>query len=185
MPRILFALKVLVLATLALPARAADSRADLYVVRHESWSETDEQGWRDFIAGIGASDCTTLDVCLHGKANPFAGTDKPGYVFQSDCADLPYVLRFYYAWKRGLPFSFVGDLRARGATRDIRYSPDANAVASRFDVPSATMSGYQVIEKIRAAVPSPTYRLHPDTDDGDFYSPRLAPGSIRPGTVVY
>jgi len=183
--RVALVLSLLALSPLAPPARAGDSQSDLYVVRHESWSEADEQGWRDFIAAIGTSDCTTLDACLHGKANPFAGSDRPGFVFQSDCADLPYVLRFYYAWKRGLPFSFVSDVRARGATRDIRYSPGGNAVASRFEVPSGTMSGYQAIEKIRAAVSSATYRLHPDADDGDFYSPRLAPGSIQPGTVVY
>src|SRR5580698_7751235 len=142
--RIVFALNLLAFGLLALAARAADSHSDLYVVRHESWSEADEQGWRDFIAAIGTSDCTTLDICLHGKANPFAGTDRPGFVFQSDCADLPYVLRFYYAWKRGLPFSFVSDVRARGLTRDIRYSPGGNAVAARSDVASGT-NGYQDI----------------------------------------
>jgi hypothetical protein len=184
MLRFVFALNVLAFSLLAPCAHAADSRSDLYVVRHQSWSDADEQGWRDFVAAIGASDCTTLDACLHGKANPFAGTDRPGYVFQSDCADLPYVLRFYYAWKRGLPFSYVSDVRARGTARDIRYSPGGNAVSARTDVPSG-INGYQAIENIRDAVSSATYRLHPDMDDGDFYSPRLSPDAIRPGTVVY
>lgn len=167
-------------------AFAFSARADdLYAVRHANWSEADEQGWRDFIAGLGESDCATLDACLHGAANPFRGTDKAGVVFQSDCADLPYVLRFYYAWKRGLPFSFVSAVRAQGAARDIRYSPGGNAVSARFDVPSGAMSGYAIIQKIRDAISSATYRLHPDLENGDFYSPAIDPKSIRPGTVVY
>ncbi len=175
---------LLVFLLFSLPAQARDL-SEIYVVRHQSWSDDDERGWRDFISAIGASDCRTLDACLHGSANPFAGSDRPGFVFQSDCADLPYVLRFYYAWKRGLPFSFVSDVRARGATRDIRYSPGGNDVAARFDVPSGTMSGYEIIGRIRDAISSASYRLHPDMENGDFYSPRLDPASIRPGTIVY
>ena len=106
-------------------------------------------------------------------------------MFQSDCADLPYVLRFYYAWKRALPFSFVSDMRALGATRDIRYSRDGNAVAARFDVPSGTMSGTAIIRKMRDATSSASYRMHPASEDGDFYPPAIDPNSIRPGTVVY
>jgi hypothetical protein len=180
MIRLLF---VVVLALFCAEARAADS--EIYVVRQDHWSAQDEQGWRDFIAGIGKSDCATLDACLHSSANPFLGTDRPGVVFQSDCADLPYVLRFYYAWKRGLPFSYVSELGARGATRDIRYSPGGNRVTARFEVPSGTMSGTAIIQKMRDATSSASYRLHPDMEDGDFYSPRLDPASIRPGTVVY
>jgi len=166
-----------------LPTRPG--RTDLYVVRSDHWSEADEQGWRDFIAAIGSSDCATLDACLKRPANPFRGSDRPDFVFQSDCADLPYVLRFYYAWKRGLPFSFASDLSALGPTRDIRYSAGGNAVAARYDVPSGTMSGYAIIQKMRDATSSASYRLHPASEDGDFYPAAIDPSSIRPGTVVY
>lgn len=178
-------LRVILLLLTAL-ARVVPAHADsFYVVRSDHWSEADEQGWRDFIAAVGGSDCATLDACLKGPANPFRGSDRPDFVFQSDCADLPYVLRFYYAWKRGLPFSFVSDLRALGPSRDIRYSAGGNAVAARFDVPSGTMSGYAVIQKMRDATSSASYRMHPASEDGDFYPAAIEPGSIRPGTVVY
>ncbi|HWA89615.1 MAG TPA: hypothetical protein VG889_06235 [Rhizomicrobium sp.] len=166
----------------ALPARAA---SDLYVVRHESWSAQDEQGWRDFVAAIGASDCATLDACLHGAANPFRDSDRRGAVFESDCADLPYVLRFYYAWKRSLPFSFESALEAIGPTRDIRYSKGGNAVAGRTDAPSGVESGYAILQRIRDAVSSASYRIHPDRDGTDLYPPKLDPGSIRAGSIVY
>jgi hypothetical protein len=169
----------------ALAGTAEAGDADLYVVRHESWSAADEQGWRDFIAAIGSSDCPTLDACLKSSANPYRDSDRPGFRFESDCADLPYVLRFYYAWKRGLPFSFESEIAARGPTRDIRYSKDGNKVAARFDVPSAVDTGYNWLARIQGAVSSASYRLHPDMDGTDLYSPRLDPRSIRAGSIVY
>ena len=103
-------------------------------IRSASWSAGDERDYGEFIAAIGASGCRTVDACLHASANPFAASDPKGSHFRSDCADLPYVLRFYYAWKRGLPFSYVSDVSPRGRSRDIRYSPRGNQVEARRDV---------------------------------------------------
>ncbi len=50
------------------------------------------------------------------------------------------------------------------------------------------MSGYAIIERIRAAVSSATYRVHPDADaplPPDFYSPAIDSKAIVPGTVIY
>ncbi|HTT96970.1 MAG TPA: hypothetical protein VMF58_02895 [Rhizomicrobium sp.] len=167
---------------------AAAERTYTYEIRHDRWSEADERDWRDFIAAIGKSDCNTLDACLRSSANPFRDTDKPGVVFKSDCAELPYILRFYFAWKRGLPFSFESAVSARGGeARDLRYSRYGNEVTQRFDVPNGA-NGYTIIEHLRGAVSSASYRIHPDLEtplESDFYSPKIDPQSIRPGTVVY
>ena len=40
-----------------------------------------------------------------------------------DCAKLPYLLRAYYAWKNGLPFSYVDGVSGKG---DLRFSKTAN-----------------------------------------------------------
>ena len=170
-------------ATPALPA------SSLYVIRYDHWSDADERGYREFVQAIGESDCDTLDACLHSDANPFRASDRPGQKFESDCAQLPYILRFYYAWKRGLPFSYVSEVAPRGgSTGDIRYSRHGNIVAARITAPGGVMSGYQIIAQIRANVSSATYRVSPDLDGPlpqDFYSPALEPKSIRPGTVIY
>jgi hypothetical protein len=158
----------------------------LYEIRYERWSEIDEKEYGRFIAELGDSGCATVDTCLHDARNPFRGTDPPGTVFDSDCADFPYVLRFYFAWKRGLPFSYESDVAPRGATRDLRYSLFGNSVAGR--VAPAGGNGYAILETMRDAVSSATYRIHPDLEEPyeqDFYSPVLLPGSIRPGTVIY
>ena len=172
-------------------ANAEDSfqPSSRYVVRTDHWSAADEQGYGAFVQAIGESSCSTLDACLHSDANPFRASDPADHKFESDCADLPYVLRFYYAWKRGLPFSYVSVVApAGGESPDIRYSRHGNNVTARTDVRSGVMSGYAILDKIRADVSSATYRVHPDSDgppEQDFYSPALDPKSIRPGTVIY
>ncbi len=98
------------------------------------------------------------------------------------------MLRFYYAWKHGLPFAYVSQVEPRGHTRDIRYTARGNAVAERVTVAGGDASGYAVIETLRDAVSSATFRIHPELEaplEQDFYSPAVAPGSIRPGTVIY
>lgn len=159
----------------------------IYVVRYDRWTEEDERGFGEFLAAIGDSGCRTVNDCLHNPANPFHASDAPGIYFHSDCADLPYVLRAYYAWKRGLPFSYVSAVSPRGATRDIRYTKDGNQVVERHDVLTGSESGYELLETLRDTISSATYRIHPDLDDPppDLYSPAIGVKSIRPGTVIY
>src|SRR5271168_5355603 len=141
---------------LLLPAAA---RADDMVrIRADHWTSADERGYGEFIAAIGESGCRTVDGCLHDPANPFRVSDPPGVYFRSDCADLPYFLRFYYAWKRGLPFSYVRDVSPVGGARDIRYSAHGNQVEARRDVTSG-QDALAVLDAIRDDISSATYRI--------------------------
>lgn len=172
-------------AVVITPAIAPSS---LYFVRYDHWTQEDERGFGEFLTSIGDSDCRTVDQCLHGAGNPFRATDPDGIYFRSDCADLPYVLRFYYAWKRGLPFAYVSVAEPRGWTRDMRYTRRGNAVAERVTVQSGESSGYAVIETLRETISSATFRMHPELEEPlpqDFYSPAITPKAIRPGTVIY
>src|SRR4051812_9650672 len=162
-----------------------EAQADTLVrIRSEAWTQADERGYGEFIAAIGQSNCRTVDGCLRNAANPFRASDPPDFRFRSDCADLPYFLRFYYAWKRGLPFSYVSDVSPRGRSRDIRYSPKGNQVEARRDVLSGD-DGLRVLNALRDQISSATYRIHPALDGDDLYSPALSPRGIRPGTVIY
>ncbi len=161
------------------------ARADSMVrIQSDNWTGADERDYGAFITAIGDSDCRTVDRCLNGAANPFRAGNPEGFEFRSDCADLPYYLRFYYAWKRGLPFSFVSDVSPRGHSRDIRYSPKGNQVEARRDVTTGD-DALSVLTAIRDRISSATYRIHPDSDGNDLYSPAIAPRAIRPGTVIY
>jgi hypothetical protein len=172
----------------AAPAAVPIAPNDLYIIRFDHWTDADERGYSEFITAIGESGCGTVNDCLHIAANPFRASDVPGIVFHSDCADLPYVLRAYYAWKRGLPFSYESAVEPRGHTRDIRYTPNGNEVVERKDVLTGSISGYELLDEIRDAVSSASYRIHPDLDEPlepDLYSPAIDTKSIRPGTMIY
>lgn len=159
----------------------------IYLIRYDRWTESDERGFGEFVTGLGETNCRTVNDCLHSAGNPFRASDPPGIYFRADCADLPYVLRAYYAWKRGLPFSYVSAVTPRGHARDIRYSKNGNEVVERKDVLSGSMSGYELLEELRDQISSATYRMHPDLDDPvpDLYSPAITAKSIRPGTLIY
>jgi hypothetical protein len=159
-----------------------------YLIRYDHWTAADERGYSEFIRAIGESGCHTVDSCLHGTGNPFRASDPAGLPFRSDCADFPYILRAYYAWKRGLPFSYEYVVEPRGRTRDIRYTPDGNEVVERKDVLSLSSTGYALLDTLRDVISSATYRIHPDLDaplPPDMYSPAIDPKSIRAGTMIY
>ncbi len=110
-------------------------------VTKTQWSTQDEDGYANFIARIGAAvenrQCDTVKGCLTSNANPYYSSDPSGLAYYADCADLPYFLRSYFAWKNSLPMSVASRVNARpvaGNTGDIRYTPFGNYVTGRFDV---------------------------------------------------
>lgn len=171
------------------PAAGQDAPAQhRYVVRYDHWTDADEKAYSEFIQAIGDSQCRTVDSCLHGVWNPFTAGDPDSVTFHSDCAELPYVLRVYFAWKRGLPFSYEAAVEPRGATSDIRYTTSGNEVTERRDLLTGSGSGYELLDVVRGAINSASYRIGPDLEepyDPDMYSPVIDPKSIRPGTMVY
>ncbi|HUO93140.1 MAG TPA: hypothetical protein VMU22_09470 [Rhizomicrobium sp.] len=185
---VMAALAAAVLSVASAAAADAPRPSYRYVVRFDRWTDEDEKAYAEFIQGIGDSQCRTVDSCLHGVWNPFAAGDASDITFHSDCAELPYVLRTYFAWKRGLPFSYESDVAPLSPTDDVRYTIEGNEVTGRRDVLSGAGSGYQVIDMVREAITSASYRIGPELEEpneADMYSPAIDPKSIRPGTMVY
>lgn len=172
------------LCLMTVSAGAQNTGTSVRVMR-DSWSDADERGFIEFIQAIGNSRCGTIDRCMKSAANPFAKTDPPGVYFAADCADLPYFLRGYYAWKRGLPFSYISAVSPRGATRDIRYTSSGNTIASRRDVLTGSTSGRQLLVDLRNSISSAMFRLHPDMEGTDLYPVRIDRKSLKPGSVLY
>jgi hypothetical protein len=152
------------------------------------WSEADEQGFEKFVEALGETDCSSTQSCLREAANPYRDSDEDFQDIDVDCAKWPYLLRAYYAWKNGLPFSFVSSVSGEG--EDLRYTKSANRATSRFDIVDHG-KGINAPDAIRAmlgSVFSGTYRTDASEKGGvlsDFYSPNIAPGTIRVGTLVY
>jgi formylglycine-generating enzyme required for sulfatase activity len=184
-----FSLFAIFLLGLAGPVCAQEARSsgNTFIVYSDQWTDADERDYSAFIQAIGRSGCNTADTCLKGSGNPFRNTDPTGSNFYSDCAQLPYVLRAYFAWKRGLPFSYESGVSPRGASPDIRYSQSGNQVTSRTDVQTGT-DARRLLHTLIGAVSTATYRIHPALErprESDFYSPAIRVGSIRPGSVIY
>ncbi|MBI1213549.1 MAG: hypothetical protein GC190_18980 [Alphaproteobacteria bacterium] len=171
------------MAMVSAPLARADDPT--YRILHDSWTDADERGYSEFITAIGENGCNSINKCLHSTANPFAKTDPPGTVFFSDCADLPYYLRAYYAWKRGLPFSYISSVSPLGRTNDIRYTARGNTIATRHDVLTGSVTGMTLLSTLRDTISSATYRLHPDMEGTDLYPVHIDRKAIRPGSVLY
>ncbi len=129
-------------------------------------------------------------------------------VLRPDCADLPYTLRAYFAWKLGLPFGFRKCDRARPGDPP-RCDPGADNLLARAELNIKSLSERQVesqnrrrrrsddIElspdvvafarfvdrELRRTVHSSSGRTHPDDDDSDFYPVPLTRRALRPGTL--
>jgi hypothetical protein len=161
----------------------AAQAAPWHIVK-DHWDAADEAGFGRFVTALGDSGCNSSQSCLRDPANPWRGSDGRFLDVDVDCAKLPYLLRAYYAWKNGLPFSYVDGVAGS------RFGHTANRIVSRagmidhgggIDAPAA-------IRTMIDNVYSGTFRTDAVQDGAipaDFYSPALQPGSIRPGTVIY
>jgi len=152
------------------------------------WTAADERGFEKFVTAIGKSDCSTSESCVRSAANPWRGGDPRGFDIDADCAKWPYFLRAYYAWKHGLPFSYVNAID--GVGDDLRYSRTSNHAVSRFDIVDhgEGINAPAAIRALMRSVYSGTYRTDVRQEHGvlsDFYAPAIGPDSIRPGTIIY
>ncbi len=177
----------------AMNADAVPAPAGLqWRITKPEWSASDERAYGEFVRALGLSDCRTVDACLKSSANIYRASDGLEASFFADCADLPYVLRAYFAWKNGLPFSFVSGVAAVGNSNDLRYSRYGNYAFQRTDVVTPSEGHWPnaqyVLVNISNVISSAMYRFAPKSAEGelfDFYPVKIAPGSIRPGTNIY
>jgi hypothetical protein len=107
---------------------------------------------------------------------------KEAPVIDPDCADLPYTLRSYFAFKLGLPM---------GYSRCSRGTATAAPYCARWVSASGAGGGGTPVKRLEKflrvtvanAIHSGTVRVKGDDDKGDFYPVRLSPATLRPGTV--
>ncbi len=182
-----FACALIPVAASAGAPSPANAGAEWRIVK-AAWGPEDEKGFEEFVQGIGRSDCASLEECLASEANPYRGSDRRA--FRGDCADMAYILRAYYAWKNGLPFSYQNAMRtADGSRQDIRYSTSGNIVAGRRQIINSVSNAPQFIQRIGGEVSTAMFRTHPQTGGGrlhdDFYPVEISREAVRPGVVAY
>lgn len=168
-------------------------------VKKTNWSSQDEKNFQEFVRGIGKAKesrlCSTTDNCIKNKvANPmFAAKNPPGFRIFSDCADLPFILRGYFAWMNNLPFSYpatVAKASSKETKPDMRYTTFGNKITSRRAVKIGDNVN-TVLTNVSNFVSSAMFRVHPHNDVAgpnvfnDFYPASISRSSIVPGTVFY
>ena len=102
---------------------------------------------------------------------------------EPDCADLPYSLRAYFAWKLKLPYAFRQCSRGRTgkppSCGELRSSLVPRAEGADDVEAFATF----VNRGVRSGVHSATGRTAPNDDNTDLYPIALERTSLPPGTV--
>ena len=119
------------------------------------------------------------------------GEDETGLVMRPDCADMPYFLRAYFAFKMGLPFGYSKCTRGGGGQPPKCFqwfniqNLDA-ATSAKKSAPKATglaASFAQYIPVVADAVHSGTGRTLASDDNTDYYTVKLTQETLRPGTI--
>jgi len=106
---------------------------------------------------------------------------KNKVIMEPDCADNPFFLRAYFAWKLGLPFGF--HLCDRG------YLGRNPKTGQWFTNESSTSKSNPIlafnyfVRRIMDGVHSGTARTALDNENSDYYPVSLERASLRPGTV--
>lgn len=163
------------------------------------WSAADEKNFEGFVQRLGEAvekrQCRNVKDCLKSAANTYRQSDPSGLALRADCADFPYFIRGYFAWKNGLPFSFATEMKRRdvkGNGGDLRYSRYGNQVEERYD--AVAKNGFpNALEIFNNLIPDMTssanYRINFEGNDeglfADHYPVAISRESIRPGTVLY
>ncbi|HLE11401.1 MAG TPA: hypothetical protein VI754_09145 [Bacteriovoracaceae bacterium] len=176
-----------------LEAQVSVPKSTKWVIKKTEWSIADEKLFQEFVRGIGeakkAGKCSTTFGCLTNKdANKLFYYKNPKK-FTSigvDCGRLPHILRAYFAWMNDLPFAYSSELRkayANDPSKDIRYTANGNTITSM----GFAKTGDDAMTVFARALGQNTarFRIHPENDFSEFYSPEISLQGIRPGTIVY
>lgn len=171
-----------------------------WTVSKDSWSNQDEKNFSAFVQGIGRARekriCLRVQQCLNNQiANPmYFAKNNPALNVFSDCADLPFIMRAYFAWMNDLPFSYptgvsyASDKEVPG--KNINYTVYGNKITKRTAVKTGS-NIKTVIQNINDQVSSAAFRVSLDyavtgpNVYNDFYGAKISPKSIVPGTVFY
>lgn len=111
-----------------------------------------------------------------------------------DCADLPYALRSYFAWKMRLPFGYKRCTRGRlGRPPSCEEPGGGDNLMSRLELPGKggpmqprdDVKAFELFinTQMRSAVHSSSGRTLPLDERSDLYPVPLTRDALRPGTV--
>jgi hypothetical protein len=107
--------------------------------------------------------------------------EKVSVMMEPDCADNPFFLRAYFAWKLGLPFGYhVCDRGYVGRNPKAGKWITNESISSKSQ-PVVTFNSF--LRKVKDGIHSGTARTSLDDENSDYYPVPLESGALRPGVV--
>lgn len=158
------------------------SKPLVWDVENPTWDESAEREFSRFVAAIGAGreqkKCIKLGDCLQSPGvNPYFEPEDLEFDLFADCADLPMILRAYFAYKTKRPFSWVS------AIHGDRYSQGNRPKYFYNQSKLSTLSG--LFKTIGNSFHTGMFRMAPEVETSDTYPIIVSRDSLRPGTVYY
>jgi hypothetical protein len=106
---------------------------------------------------------------------------KNRVIMEPDCADNPFFLRAYFAWKLGLPFGYHICDRGYLGRNPQTGQWITNESATSKDNPVQAFNSF--LRSVMNGVHSGTARTSLDNENSDYYPVTLEKGALRPGTI--
>lgn len=151
--------------------------AEAWPVERE-WSLKEETLYSQWFERLASKSWRSTNEMLHSREfNSLYDPADEGLDFYADCGDFPYVIRAYYAYKRGLPF-------VANRVDGMRYTRQPNATASTFDNLSHRGSLKGFFGQL-TYVHSGNFRTAPEATDSFTYPIAINRRTLRPGAVFY
>jgi hypothetical protein len=145
---------------------------------YHQWNESYEAEFARWVEQLFADKKGSLAACLRNPEGNslYSDEDRMNSIF-SDCADLPYLLRAYFSYKKRLPFSF--NVTISGS----RYSNNNQPSSRRSFLSYSSFSA--LATAISNSVHSGFFRFFWTTEKTDTFLCQVNRESIVPGTVYY
>lgn len=155
--------------------------ASAWKLNRAFWTDQDEKAYSDFVERICDSKYGNLNKFIRdSKVNPFYGEEDKNIYLNPDCADLPYLVRAYVAYKLRLPFSYVSEISGKGG--DERYSKGNKPVSFKdqdyFSTPQQLFSQITLVN-------SGYFRMDVNSESSDHYPIKISHRNLTPGTIYY
>jgi hypothetical protein len=111
------------------------------------------------------------------------GEDEMKTVLRPDCADLPYFLRAYFAFKMGLPFGYSKCSRGSGGKAPACFAWSSTQITEGAKGSGLAASFASYTRTVADAVHSGTGRTLASDNNTDYYPVPLTQDALRPGVV--
>ncbi len=149
-----------------------------------AFPEGDERTWASLTELLRDREHNLLfDHLRLGEDSALDEEGEPILNLVPDCADLPYFLRAYFAWKLHLPFGYRQCSRGRaGIPPHCEDVPHTSSVEHSFTSEVEAFQWYAT-HMIAPGVHSATARTSPLDSETDLYPVALERRAITPGTV--